>query len=265
MAIPRKELPEVGELVIATVNEIHDYGAYVSMDEYRDYKAFLPWSEVSSKWVRNIRDVIREGQKIVVKVIRVDRAKKEVDVSLKRVADSDKQRKMQWWKRYVKACKIVELVAGKLGKSIEEAYKEVIWKLEDKYVDVMYALERAITEGQQILIEAGISGEWIKPLIEEGSRHIKLKEVMVRYRLIIQSYSPDGVERIKKCLESIAEYLESNGVKYRLYVTGSPRYSLEVYSGDYKTAEVIAEEAIKEGEVKAKEQGLIYIAEREKL
>lgn len=264
VVIPRRELPDIGELVIATVNEIYDYGAYVTLDEYGDRRAFLPWSEVSSKWVRSIREVVREGQKIVVKVIRVDRAKREVDVSLKRVADSDKQRKIQWWKRYVKACKVIELVAEKTGRGKEDAYREVIWRLEDRYGDVMYALERALTEGMQILIDAGIPDTWINPLLEEASRHIKLREVMVRYRLVVQSYSPDGVERVKKCLDSIANFLESSGVKYRLYVTGSPRYLLEVYSGDYKSAEAFAEKAIREGELSAREQGLIFISEREK-
>lgn len=265
MVYPRKQLPDIGELVVATVTEIYDYGAYVLLDEYGNLKAFLPWSEVSSKWVRSIRDVIKEGQKVVVKVIRVDRGKNEVDVSLKRVADSDRQKKIRWWKRYVKTCKVVEEVAKRIGKSVEDAYREVVWKLEDKYSDVMYALEEAFSKGSQVLLDAGVPNYWIDQLLEEASRHIKLKEVMVRYRLVIQSYSPDGVSRVKKCLESIAEYLESSGVKYRLYVAGSPRYILEVYAGDYRSAEAFAEKAIKEGEAEAKRLNVLYLAEREKL
>lgn len=265
MVIPRKDLPDIGELVIATVNEIHDYGAYVTLDEYNNHRAFLPWSEISSKWVHNIRDVIREGQKVVVKVIRVDRVKREVDVSLKRISESDRQKKIRWWKRYSKACKIIETIAEKLGKSLEEAYREVVWKLEDKYMDVMYALEEALTRGPEVLLDAGVPEYWVNPILEEATRHIKPKEVAVRYKLVVQSHSPDGVERIKKCLNSIAEYLESSKVKYRLYVAGSPRYVLEVYSGDYRTAEEHAEKAIREGETSAKSLELLFIAEREKL
>ena len=265
MVISRKPLPDVGELVVATVVEIYDYGAYVTLDEYGDYRAFLPWSEVSSKWVRSIRDVVREGQKVVVKVIRVDKAKGEVDVSLKKVTDADRQKKMQWWKRYLKACKIVEEVANKIGKSVNSAYREVVWKLEDKYMDIMYALEEALSKGPQVLLNAGVLHEWVNPLLEEASRHIKLKEVSVRYKLVVQSYSPDGVEKVKKCLESIANSLKNNSVKFRLYVAGSPRYVLEVYAGDYRSAEEFAERAIREGGVVAKELGVLYLAEREKL
>lgn len=264
LVLPRKELPEIGELLIATVQEIYDYGAYVTLDEYNNMKAFLPWSEVSSKWVRSIRDVIREGQKIVVKVVRVDRTKREVDVSLKRVTDSDKQNKMKWWKRYSKACKIVELVAEKIGARVDEAYKQVIWRLEDKYGDVMYAIERAILEGPGILLDAGVPENWVKLILEEAPRHVKVKEVSVRYRLVVQSFKPDGVLRVKKCLESIAETIESKNARFKLYVSGSPRYVLEVYAEDYKTAESVAEEGIKRGEQVAKELDLLFQSEREK-
>lgn len=264
MVLPRKETPDMGELLIATVQEIYDYGAYVTLDEYNNAKAFLPWSEVSSKWVRNIRDVIREGQKIVVKVIRIDRAKKEIDVSLKRVSDSDKQNKMKWWKRYSKACKIIELVAEKKGARIEDAYQEVVWKLEDKYSDIMYALERSVVEGPQILLQAGVPADWVSLIIDEATRHIKMKEVVVRYKLVALSTRPDGVLRVKKILGSIAEYIRSRGVKFKLYVSGSPRYLLEVYASDYRTAEAVAEEAIKAASESAKELEVVFQAEREK-
>ena len=83
----RKPLPDVGEIVIATVKKVFEYGAYVTLDEYGGLEAYLPWSEVSSRWIRDIRDYLREGQKIAVKVIRVIRRKKQVDVSLKRVME----------------------------------------------------------------------------------------------------------------------------------------------------------------------------------
>lgn len=264
MVLPRKELPDVGELLVATVNEIYDFGAYVYLDEFNNMRAFLPWSEVSSKWVRDIRDVIREGQKIVVKAIRVDRSKREVDVSLKRTSDTERQRKMQWWKRYSKACKIIELVAEKLGKTREEAYKEVVWRLEDTYGDVMYALEEAISKGRSVFEEAGVPEEWFDHLLEEARRHVKIKEVAVKYRLIVQSLSPDGVERIKRCLESIASYLDNQQVRYRLYASGSPRYILEVYSEDYKVAEKYADEALKAGLEEAKKLDLDFAYERER-
>ena len=93
MIYSRSRLPSEGEILIATVKQVFDYGSYVTLDEYGGLQAFLPWSEVSSKWVKNIRDVLKENRKVVVKVIRVDRRKGTVDVSLKKVTDDERRKK----------------------------------------------------------------------------------------------------------------------------------------------------------------------------
>jgi translation initiation factor 2 subunit alpha (aeIF-2a) len=85
MIYNRYQLPKEGEILVATVKQVFDYGSYVTLDEYGGIQAFLPWSEISTRWVKNIRDVVKEGRKVIVKVIRVDRKKGTVDVSLKKV------------------------------------------------------------------------------------------------------------------------------------------------------------------------------------
>jgi len=93
MIFPKKPLPDDGEILIATVKKVFDQGAYVTLDEYGGLEAYLPWIEVSSRWVRNVRDVLSEGRKIVVKVIRIDRKKGTVDVSLKKVTEDERKKK----------------------------------------------------------------------------------------------------------------------------------------------------------------------------
>ncbi len=266
MPLPRKELPSVGEYVVATVKRIFDYGAYVALDEYNGLEAYLPWSEVASRWVRNIRDVIRENQKIVVKVIRVNRKRKTVDVSLKKAPENERRRKMLWWKRYIKAAKIIELVAEKLGKSIEEAYKEVIWKLEDYYGNPMVALEEAVLSGPDALRAAGIPEEWVEPIYKEALRHVKVKMVRIRGILFVQSFAGDGVERIRKALQGMSESINTaeQNVRGRIYLLGSPRYVVEITAPDYKTAERVLKRALEGFEKTAAKLGLNYRFEREK-
>jgi len=264
--IPRKELPDVGEYVVATVKKIFDYGAYVTLDEYNGLEAYLPWSEVASRWVRNIRDVLREDQKIVVKVIRVNRRRKTVDVSLKKVPENEKRKKMLWWKRYLKASKIIELVAEKIGKSIEDAYREVVWKLEDYYGDPLLGLEEAVIRGPEALREAGIPEEWIEPLYNEALRHIKIKMVKIRGIMFLRSYESDGVDRIKKILTAMEEVLTKHGqnIKGRIFLLGSPRYVIEITAPDYKSAEKVLSEAIQTAESLAKKLNVEFKFERER-
>ncbi len=46
-------------------------------------EGLLHVSEISSSWIRNIRDFVREGQKMVLKVLRVDLEKGHIDLSLR--------------------------------------------------------------------------------------------------------------------------------------------------------------------------------------
>lgn len=238
MVRKRTPLPRVGELVVGTITKVFDYGAYLTLDEYGGREAYLPWSEVSSKWVRDIRDFVREDQKVVVKVIRVDRRRGHVDVSLKRVNPSEQRRKVLEWKRAQRAEKILEMAAKSIGKTLDKAYDEVGWRLEDFYGEMYAAFEEAAYKGEEALREAGISEEWIKPLMEEIRKHIIIKRVKIQGILTLISYSPDGVERIKRVLTEPIEGIERDKeTTIRVYVVGAPRYRVEVTSTDYKKAE----------------------------
>ncbi|NOZ89287.1 MAG: translation initiation factor IF-2 subunit alpha [Crenarchaeota archaeon] len=265
MPLVRKELPDVGELVVATVKEVYDYGAYLTLDEYGGLEAYLPWSEVASRWVRSIHDVVKPGQKIVVKVIRVNKRRRQVDVSLKRVTDSERKRKMMEWKRAQKAEKILEIVAQKLGKSLEEAYREVGWKLEEAYGELMAAFEEAAIRGEEVLRKAGIPEEWVKPLYEEILRHVEVKQVRIAGIITARSYAGDGVERVRKTLLAVKEAVKAAGdVRVRLYTVGAPRYRLELEGYEYKVLEKALESGLSEGERVAKELGVEFSFQRER-
>ena len=89
MSVP--SYPDVGDLAIATVKRVVDYGAYVRLDEYEGIEGLVHISEISTTWVKNIREHVREGQKLVLKVLRVDRERAQVDLSLRRVTGRKRQ------------------------------------------------------------------------------------------------------------------------------------------------------------------------------
>ncbi|MBS7654581.1 S1 RNA-binding domain-containing protein, partial [Candidatus Bathyarchaeota archaeon] len=126
------EWPEVGELVISTVNEITEYGAYVTLDEYGK-DGFLHISEISSGWIRNIRDHIREGEKLVLKILRVNPEKNQIDLSLRRVTQREKREKVMLWKRSRKAESLLRSASQKLGMSLDELYDKVGGVLEKSF------------------------------------------------------------------------------------------------------------------------------------
>ncbi|MCD6591530.1 MAG: S1 RNA-binding domain-containing protein, partial [Thaumarchaeota archaeon] len=54
------EAPKPGDLVIGLVKRIERYGAYLDLLEYPGWEGLVHISEISLKWIRNIRDYLRE-------------------------------------------------------------------------------------------------------------------------------------------------------------------------------------------------------------
>ena len=119
VAARKPEWPEPGDLVIATVQSVTDFGAYAKLDEYNK-RGLLHRSEISSSWIRNIRDFVREGQKLVLKVLRVDTEKQHIDLSLRRVTKREKIEKMMVWKKERKAETLLRTVIEKTKLSEDE-------------------------------------------------------------------------------------------------------------------------------------------------
>ncbi|MBS7641068.1 MAG: translation initiation factor IF-2 subunit alpha [Candidatus Bathyarchaeia archaeon] len=235
--MPKKdEWPEVGELVISTVTEITEYGAYVKLDEYGGKEGFLHLSEISSGWIRNIRDHVREGEKVVLKVLRVDPARKQIDLSLRRVTQREKREKILLWKRSKKAESLLKSASQKMNISLEEIYNLVSEPLEKAFGSIYDGLEAAAREGAEVLIKAGIREDLAKTLAETAKEKIKATSVKVRGTLSMTCIKPDGVLKIKEALTKAIKSVSSRGVGVNIYVIAPPRYQVEVIAKDYKEA-----------------------------
>jgi translation initiation factor 2 subunit 1 len=245
----RKQWPDEGDLVVGTVHKVLNYGAFARLEEYEGKEAFIHISEVSSGWVKNIRDYVRENQKIVARVLRVNPKKGHVDVSLKRIREDQRTRKMQQWKIEQKAEKLLEFSAKRLDKDMETAYKEVGYPLMEEFGDLYGAFELAAEEGVTALDESAITDEWAEAITEVAKKNISPPEVHITGYVDLKSYAPEGVEVIKKALSTIDEE------EISVQCVGAPRYRLMVKSSDYITAETILKEAADRAIALVEEEG----------
>ncbi|HKZ93390.1 MAG TPA: translation initiation factor IF-2 subunit alpha [Candidatus Bathyarchaeia archaeon] len=236
MAVKKAEWPEAGDLVLASVQRITDYGAYVTLDEYGK-EGLLHVSEVSSGWVRNIRDFVREGQKVVLKVLRVDTGKGHVDLSLRRVSRHERREKVLSSKMDRKAESILRSVAEKLQMPFEELSAKTIAVIEEKFGGVYEGLERAAREGADPLLEVGLPKEVAAALAEVAKEKIRAPMVKVKGILELQCMKPNGIVHIKEALESAQKAEKPRDARVRVYAIAAPKYAIEVWAVDYKEAE----------------------------
>lgn len=233
----KNKWPQEGDLVVATVHKVLNYGAFAKLEEYPGEEAFIHISEVSAGWVKNIRDYVRENQKIVARVLRVNPKKGHVDVSMKRIREDQRTRKIQQWKIEQKAEKLLEFAAKSLGKDLDAAYDEVGYAIMDEFGDLYGAFEISAEEGANPLIERGMDETWANAITEVAKKNISPPEVQITGYVDLTSYAPDGVEIIRTALKSI------NKDNVTVQCVGAPRYRLLVKSSDYITAEAILKDA----------------------
>lgn len=237
MAFRKQEWPEVGDLVIATVETVTDYGAYVKLDEY-DKKGLLHISEISSSWIRNVRDFVREGQKVVLKVLRVDAEKGHIDLSLRRVTKREKVEKIMSWKRDRRAETLLRSVAEKAGLPLDEVYEKAGALMEKEY-GLYEAFEKVVTDGIEVLTKIGIPEELALVIAEIAKERIRVPMVKVKGIVELSCIKPNGVKIIKDSFLNAKKAEKSRGAKIRFYVVAAPKYCIEVMAENYKHAETI--------------------------
>ncbi|RLF17064.1 MAG: translation initiation factor IF-2 subunit alpha [Thermoprotei archaeon] len=244
MVRKREKWPKVGELVIGTVIRIFEQGAYVTLDEYEDKLAYVPAVEITRSWFRSIKEYLREGQKAVFKVMRVVPSRNQIDLSLKRVSERERKEKIYLWKRAQRAEKLLEMAAKKLGKTLDDAYKEAGWPMEDYFGEIFAGFEEAAIKGEKVLLECGLSPEWAKVITEIAKTHIEIPKVKLNGIVTLTCLSAKGIIAIKEALLKAAEYLKSQkDIKWRIYTVGAPRYRIEIITSNPKEGEKILREA----------------------
>jgi translation initiation factor 2 subunit 1 len=238
MAAERKpEYPEPGDLVIATIENVTDYGAYAKLDEY-DKRGLLHISEISSSWIRNIRDYVRENQKVVLKVLRVDVEKGHVDLSLRRVTKRERKEKVLSWKKERKAEALLRGVAEKVGLTAEEVYNTAGVLMDEKY-GLYEGFEKALREGPEALTKIGVPENLAEAFVAVAQERIRLKMVKVKGTLEVRCSKPNGVKILKEAFQDAKKKEKAKDAEIRFYVKAAPKYSVEALAENYKRAEEV--------------------------
>lgn len=238
MLFKKQGFPEEGDLVLCTVNNVQFHSVFVDIEEYGK-GGMIHISEVSPGRIRNIRDFVKEGKKVVCKVLRINREKGYIDLSLRRVNASEKKRKIEDIKKEQNAEKIIEIAAGKIGMQTESLYKDVSEKIAKNYSSLHEFFEDVIKDEK--LLESVISDKKYLKIIEETiKQRIKPSEVEIKGKLKISMFAPEGIDIIKDALKRAEN--AGNG-KISINYLGSGLYRLMIKAPDYKEAERLMKNA----------------------
>lgn len=228
--VRRRGLPNIQELVVVRISEVSQFAAWCDLLEY-DAKGIIPISEAAGKWIFDVGEVVKEGEVKVAKVIKVEEDKKLVHLSLKRVSKLDEKEKMNEFRKEERGEKLLEMAAKSLGKSLDEAYNEVGYLLQEKFGSLYDGIIN-IKKNYAKLEKLKVPKEWIDAITEIVERSVKEKEIELKFELEVKSLEPNGIDIVKSILKEVKEKTGGN-VKY----LSAPIYRLELKTSDPKKDE----------------------------
>lgn len=225
------------DIVMCTVKKIE--GTTVFVDIENDGQGTIVFSEVAAGRIRNIREYVSAGKKIVCKVLKIQ--KTHAELSLRRVTGKEKEDIKE---KYEKERTLLSMLKASTEKP-EESFK----KIRAEYESIDF-LEEARANPKIIdnFLSKSEAEAFAKILAEK-----KEKEKIIKKKITIKSLSSSGINDIKSALAVPQEI--------KISYLGSSKFMLSSKGKDFKEANHKVLEAVKFIEAKAKEKKLIFDAE----
>ena len=238
------EAPEAGDLVVGVVKRVERYGVYLDLLDYPGWEGFVHISEISLKWIRNIRDYLREHQREVFKVLRVDKAAKQVDASFRRVNQKEREWKLIEWRRKQRLKRILSLLAERSGKSEEEIYELIVQPAIKRKLS-LYDVFIEISEEEKLPKWMKLDEKTGELLIQIIKREIRVKRVVMKGTLVMKAPFGNGVEIIRKAAERGLK-AAGKGELVSITAIGAPKYLVRVEAEDQERAKALLQKVASE-------------------
>ncbi|MFX0028955.1 MAG: translation initiation factor IF-2 subunit alpha [Candidatus Hermodarchaeota archaeon] len=254
MVKSRTKFPKEGEFVIAKVTEVQDQYVYVDLIDFdglsseKTARGMIHISEISSRWIKNIRNYVRIGQRIVLRVLRVVPEKGHVDLSLRRVNSAQKEIRLKEWKYAVKFENLLQFLTETEGinMNLDGAYELIGFPVLDLFDTYQEAIENLKENGEEILDNLeGITDEIKRTLLRIVNENVEISTVNISGKVKLSFNSENGIDQIKESLLEASKVIDSKETRnIRISYLAAPFYRLEVVTKDYLDAENILSDAL---------------------
>jgi translation initiation factor 2 subunit 1 len=254
--VKNKEIfPREGAFIMGRVVDIQAQYIYVDLPDYDGLpseeiaRGMIHISEISSRWVKNIRSIVRIGQRLVLRVVKVVPDKGQIDLSLRRVNSAQKvliAKEHKYANKFENLLQFLTETEG-IDLTLDQAYELIGWPIKEQFDLYQEAVEALKEGGQEILDELNnVSEDIRKAFLKVVDENVEISTVSIKGKLKLMNKSGDGITKIKDTLNEIIKLIEKPKPtrKIDLLYLGAPFYKLEIISKDYLDAENILSEAI---------------------
>ena len=226
--------PQEGEAVFCTVTKIHFHSVFVNLDEYDRKSGMIHISEISPGRIRNISDYVKEGKVIICKVLKINKERGHIDLSLRRVTESQRRQKVEERKQQTIAESIIQS-HHKVHKSDKKKLFDTVMKAIAGTYPTLYAAFEDVVEHEADLTKIGLDNKLVGELVPLIKERIKPKQVGIEATLTVKSYDATGNADINTMMKDLVTVSEHMKVQF----LGSGRFKFSITSPNYDEAEKI--------------------------
>jgi translation initiation factor 2 subunit 1 len=251
----KNSFPKEGAFIMARVVDIQQQYIYVDLPDYRGLpseetaRGMIHISEISSRWVRNIRSVVRIGQRIVLRVVKVVPDKGQIDLSLRRVNSGQKDliaKEHKYANKFENLLQFLTETEG-IDLTLDNAYETIGWPIKEQFDFYQEAIEALKEEGEELLNELTDIPDHVKDAyLKIVDENVEISTVNIMGKIKLVNRNGDGIIKVKEILNEVLKVID-NPVETRklsLLYLGAPYYRLEIVSKDYLDAESILSDAL---------------------
>ncbi|MCX6804261.1 MAG: S1 RNA-binding domain-containing protein [Candidatus Diapherotrites archaeon] len=249
------DFPERDDFAVVKVIQILDYGVFVELLEYKNSRGFVHISNVSSSWVKNIRNFVKMNQVRVAKVLNVDILKKQIDLSFAGVNPMRERQVLNQYKQINREEKLIEILARETKKPFDEVWTAVAEPLTTEFGSLYEAFEK-IALGAQV--SSSLAKEWIAPVKDLVEKNVVVSKKEISGKLKLFSSKAGGLGALKDIL-SEAESVKGCLISY----AGGGFFNVSCASLTFKEADKTLSLAITNAEKKAKKLGVEFEFKRD--
>jgi len=254
MVKSKTKFPREGEFVVAKVTEVQNQYVYVDLIDFEGLyseecaRGMIHISEISSRWIKNIRNYVRIGQRVVLRVLRVDTDKGHVDLSLRRVNSAQRKNRIKEWKYALKFENLLQFLTEteNIDMTLDKAYEIIGFPILNFFDSYQETIENLKENGEELLSELqGMTEEIKASLLKIINENVSISTVSISGKVKLSIPSENGIEEIKDSLLKALNVIEPKETRnIHIDYIAAPYYRLEIVSKDYLDAENILSDAL---------------------
>ena len=225
-------------------------------------EGYLLSTEVTKKRVKLVNKYMKVGKQEPMMVIRVDREKRYIDLSKKKVLAADAEATEIYYKKAKMVHNILKQMAVKKGPdcTLLSLYEDFGWDLYDKYGHAFDAFRLIMSDKEAVFKEIKISTEDQRVLVEAISRKMAPTPLKLRADFELTCFTYEGIDALKAALLTAKATVNAKDpqIQVSFKLIAPPHYRIETVTLKKNEGLALLDQALNHVEAVIKEKGGTY-------